>query len=72
MGTGTVSILSACSQRNCQSTFRYGLATFGRSYLILAWCVVVIVHVVCNYLSYFWRRCILSDEKFILTMCSVT
>ena len=35
-----------CSQRNCQSTFRYGLATFSRPYFILAWCVVVIVHVV--------------------------
>ena len=29
-----------CSQRNCQSTFRYGLASFGRSYsvnFVLAW-----------------------------------
>ena len=36
----------ACSQRNCQSTFRCGLATFGRSYFILARCVAVLVHVV--------------------------
>ena len=61
-----------CSQRNCQPTFRYGLASFGHSCL-----VAVVVHVVvCNYLSYFWRRWIPSENRqslnFILTMCRVT